>query len=295
MACGQKAAARIVSCVAVSSFDPAALASDTGDALFHLTVEGFPADHFPVDTWRGREALSEPYSFDIAVTVTTDSDEELERTALGQRAAFVWKTDRGERAFYGVIAAVRLARVHESAPRSIQVHLRFVPRLWLLKRRKRSRIFQGMRAPEIIDAVLEGAGISARWQLLRELVVREFVTQFEESDLAFVKRLCAESGIFFYFPTGAPLDAGAADDAVIPGDTVVFTDDASFYPPTGGDDPSALTDTPTVASSAPAAGAAPTLHHLAMEVMNTRELLVIPRSWNTGPGNFDRGDELEWR
>jgi hypothetical protein len=44
------------------------------------------------------------------------------------------------------------------------------------KRRKRTRIFQGMRAPEIIDAVLEGAGISARWQLLRDHAVRAFVT-----------------------------------------------------------------------------------------------------------------------
>jgi type VI secretion system secreted protein VgrG len=137
--------------------------------------------------------------------------------------------------------------------------------LWLLKRRKRTRIFQEMRAPEIIDAVLEGAGISARWQLLRDHVLREFVTQYEESDLAFVKRLCAEAGILFYFPTGAPLESGAADDAVIPGDTVIFADDASFYPPMGGDDPAAFTDAPSAASNAPTAGEAPTLYHLGME------------------------------
>jgi type VI secretion system secreted protein VgrG len=254
----------------MAAFDPTALATSTDDALFHLRIEGFPADHFPVDTWHGREAMSEAYSFDVVTTVTTDSDEELERTALGQRAAFVWKTDKGERAFYGVVAAVRLARVHEIAPRSIQIHLRLVPRLWLLKRRKRTRIFQGMRAPEIIDAVLEGAGISARWQLLRDHTVRTYATQYEESDLAFVKRLCAEAGIAFYFPTGAPLEPGAADDAVIPGDTVIFTDDASFYPPMGGDDPGAFTDAPSAASNAPSAGEAPTLYHLGREDMNVQ-------------------------
>jgi type VI secretion system VgrG family protein len=215
-----------------------------------------------------RSSFAGPYSFDVVTTVTTDSDEELERLALGQRAAFVWKTDKGERAFYGVVAAVRLARVHEIAPRSIQIHVRLVPRLWLLKRRKRTRIFQGMRAPEIIDAVLEAAGISARWQLLRDHAVRTYVTQYEESDLAFVKRLCAEAGIAFYFPTGVPLEPGAADDAVIPGDTVIFADDASFYPPMGGDDPGAFTDTPSAASNAPAAGEAPTLYHLGMEETN---------------------------
>jgi uncharacterized protein involved in type VI secretion and phage assembly len=89
-----------------------------------------------------------------------------------------------------------------------------------------------------------------------------------ESDLAFVKRLCAEAGILFYFPTGVPLEPGAADDAVIPGDTVIFADDASFYPPMGGGDPTAFTDAPSAASSAPAAGEAPTLYHLAMEETN---------------------------
>jgi hypothetical protein len=80
-----------------------------------------------------------------------------------------------------VVAAVRLARVHEITPRSIQVHVGLVPRLWLLKRRKRTRIFKGMRAPEIIEAMLEGAGISARWQLLRDHVPRAYVTPYEES------------------------------------------------------------------------------------------------------------------
>jgi hypothetical protein len=42
-----------------AAFDPQALAPGTDDALFHLRVEGFPADHFPVDTWHGREAMSE--------------------------------------------------------------------------------------------------------------------------------------------------------------------------------------------------------------------------------------------
>jgi len=30
----------------VTSFDPAALAPDSTTDLYHLTVEGFPADHF---------------------------------------------------------------------------------------------------------------------------------------------------------------------------------------------------------------------------------------------------------
>ena len=55
-------------------------------------------------------------------------------------------------------------------------HVRFVPRLWLLRRRRRSRIFQNLRVPEIVDAVLKEAGISTRWQLVREYPAREYAT-----------------------------------------------------------------------------------------------------------------------
>jgi type VI secretion system secreted protein VgrG len=247
------------------SFDPSALVPGPGDAPYRLTIEGFPPDHFPVDTWTGREALSEAYSFNVTATVTPDGDEDLEHQVLGRRASFVWKTAGGERAFYGVVAAVRLVRVHDTEARSIQVQVRFVPRLWLLKRHKQTRIFQDMKVPEVIAAVLETAGIGARFQLLREHAPREYLTQYEESDLAFVKRLCAESGIFFYFSAGAPLDAAAGEGEVLPGDTVVFADDASSYPPIGGDAPP-----PSAATgSAAPPGPTPKLFHLAMEETST--------------------------
>jgi type VI secretion system secreted protein VgrG len=226
----------------VTSFDPAALAPDTSTDLYHITIDGFPAAHFRVESFAGKEAISKPYSFDVVVTAESASgdDEEIERLALGQRACLVWNVGSHERAFYGVIANVRLERVHDVSPRSVQYHLRFVPRLWLLKRRRRTRIFQQMRVPEIIEAVLREAGIGARFQLLRDHPPREYTTQYEESDLRFVQRLAAEAGVFFYFVQGAPLDAASVAEGVIPGDTLVFGDDASFYPAVGGDDPAAL-------------------------------------------------------
>jgi uncharacterized protein involved in type VI secretion and phage assembly len=74
----------------VTSFDPAALAPDAGTDLYHLTVDGFPAAHFRVESFAGKEAISEPYSFDVVVTAESASDEEIERLALGQRACLVW-------------------------------------------------------------------------------------------------------------------------------------------------------------------------------------------------------------
>ena len=105
-----------------------------------------------------------------------------------------------QRAFYGVVASPsassRFSALGAAAPSLV---VRVVPRLWLLKRKKRTRIFQRMRVPDIVTAVLLEAGIATRWQLKREYPVREYCTQYEETDYRFVKRLLAEAGIYFYF------------------------------------------------------------------------------------------------
>ena len=243
-------------------FDPASLAPAPGDDLYHLTLEGLPADHFRVESFAGHEAISEPYRFDVITTVETPDDDEMERVALGRPASLVWTTERGERAFYGIIAAVRLAAVHQAGSRRVQYHLRLVPRLWLLKRRKRTRIFQHLRVPEILASVLGEAGIGARFRLLRDHPPREYCTQYEESDLRFVQRLCAEAGLYFSFVEGAPLAASLTPDTLVAGDTVIFGDDASFYPPIGGDEAAALE------TGAPSS-AAPTLHFLATQETKT--------------------------
>jgi type VI secretion system secreted protein VgrG len=240
---------------------------------YELTVDGFASNYFRVESFTGTEAVSKAYVFDVVTTGNFGNNDEVERLALGQRAVFTWHIGDEPRAFYGVIGAVRLARAAEG--NVFRFHLRVVPRLWLLKRKRRTRVFQKMRVPDVVTSVLLEAGIGTRWQLTRAYPVREYCTQYEESDYAFVTRLLAEAGILFYFAEGPPVDdaaeivsdvvgvAGAAAGSVvgsvagsavgsvvesaasaasplIPGDTVICADDAAFYPPIGPDDPAAL-------------------------------------------------------
>lgn len=224
--------------------------------LYSFTVDGFPPDHFQVHVFTGKETISEPYAFDVVVTSDASDDEEVERLALGQRAVLSWGVGTTPRAFYGIIAAVELEEIHEAPPRSGRYRMRLVPRLWLLRRKRRTRIFQQMGVRDIVSTVLGEAGIATRWQLLRDYPVREYCTQYEESDYRFVARLLAESGIYFFFPQG-PLDeeGTAAADAMVPGDSVIFGDDPAGYPPIGSDDRGeGATD-----------GEAPTIHFLAMQ------------------------------
>ncbi len=255
------------------------------DYPYQLTVDGFAREHFRIHALTGKEAISQAWAFDVIVTA--DSGDPIERSALGQRAVLILNVGEAERAFYGIVSRVKLAQAHH-VQQTTTYHLRVVPRLWLLKRRQRSRIFQNMRVPDVVSAILTEAGIACCWQLTRAYPTREYCTQYEETDLAFVKRLLAEAGIYFYFPQGPAVNGGAllADAAVdaaaaggsvllgavggqamgsllgaaasmvttlIPGDTVICADDAGCYPPLRGDDGAGLAAS-TAAAMAPAVG-----------------------------------------
>jgi type VI secretion system secreted protein VgrG len=255
---------------------------------YRLSIDALDADFYTVESFTGAEAMSDVYSFEILAVPRSPSDDDVERVALGQRAVFIWTVGDTPRAFYGIVASVRIARAAEQ--QGVRHHIRVVPRLWLLKRKRRSRVFQNMRVPDLVTKVLLEAGIATRWQLTRSYPVREYCTQYEESDYRFVTRLLAEAGIYFYFAEGPPIDgaletaseiigtAGAAAGSIVgsvagsavgsvvsdvaaaasplvPGDTVICGDDAVFYPPIGADDPAAL-EAATIAALAPQVGEA---------------------------------------
>ena len=224
----------------------------TDPVPYRLAVFAFPPGHFQVHAFRAREALSKPYAFDIIVTSKTLVGEDLERLAVGQRAAFVMTLDGVTRLVPGVIASVRSEGVrpgHEAA----QFCMRLVPSLWRLGRRKDSRIFQSMRVDEVVERVLSAAGVPTRWQLAKNYPARPYCTQYDETDLAFVERLLAEAGIFYFFTTPASglegllqavlgAESGAAGDALafaesalasvgFPEEILVLTDDPACYAP----------------------------------------------------------------
>src|SRR5262249_21998161 len=127
---------------------------------------------------------------------------------LGQAATLLLNVpDQAPRVVRGIIAAIE----HEGQPGSlgeVPFRVRLVPRLWLLKRRKRSRIFQDRSVAEIVDEVLAEYKIATRWRLSKPARPRTYCVQHRETDYAFITRLLGEDGIFFSFelprPEGAP-------------------------------------------------------------------------------------------
>lgn len=198
-------------------------------AAFDLRLGSLPTGDVAVVAFRGQEAISDVYRFDI--TVQTEADLlSSEPTLLSAPATLVMRVaeDDAPRAVSGIVSALASDGIQDHGKRGFRVRL--VPRLWLLKKRKNTRIFQELSLIEIISLVLNQHGVPRLWSLSRAYAKRAYVVQYRETDYDFVRRLCSEAGIFFYF-LGPP--ARLADLPAPVGDLaekIVFCDGAQHYP-----------------------------------------------------------------
>uniref|UniRef100_UPI002302FE96 contractile injection system protein, VgrG/Pvc8 family n=1 Tax=Pantoea leporis TaxID=2933780 RepID=UPI002302FE96 len=140
--------------------------------------------------FRGREALSEPFRWDIEFTTDLPVKDEL----LNKFASL---TMRSGKVVHGVIT--RMEWLSQSAD---QTHYRIIleSRLALMKLTCESRIFQNLSAPELAEQLLRQHGFEGPdfdFRLTREYPARELITQWQESDLQFLQRILAEVGIWF--------------------------------------------------------------------------------------------------
>lgn len=77
-----------------------------------------------------------------------------------------------------------------------------VPKLWLLTRHARSRIFQQISVPDILKKVLQehlSGGGDFSIQLEGKYEPRDYCVQYRETDFNFLSRLMEEEGIFYFF------------------------------------------------------------------------------------------------
>ncbi len=183
-------------------------------AHFTLSLEGVEHD-FKVLEFRGREAISQPYRFDLELV---SERPDLDLQSLLHRPAFLAFAPDGS----GVHGLVHQAAQGESGKRLTRYRLTLVPQLAYLAHRTNQRIFQHLTVPQIIAQVLEEHGIQAdAYRFGLGPVVyppREYCVQYDETDLHFIQRLCEEEGIHYHFRHGAS------------GHVLVFGDDQTIFP-----------------------------------------------------------------
>ncbi|WP_447902069.1 type VI secretion system Vgr family protein [Pseudomonas serbica] len=161
---------------------------------FRLDVAGL-SNAFEVLSFAGRESISEPFVFDVDLLI---DDPSLDLASLLYRSASLLFGPAGN-AIHGQLHEL-VQRDHGLGIRLCQVRLG--PKFACLAQRFSQRIFSGRSVPQMLEQVLREHGIvdqDRRFELAGDYPPRDFCTQYQESDLQFVQRLCAQERLHYYF------------------------------------------------------------------------------------------------
>ena len=161
-------------------------------AHFELLIPSVRND-FKVLAFDGVESISTLYAIRVEL-VSEYPDLDLE--SLLSQPAFLRFGHNGE----GLHGRIEEVSVGASGKRLTRYHLTLVPALHYLQFSHNQRIFQHQSVPQIIAEVLKGHGIlgDAVTFNVSTSPVREYCTQYGESDFDFIQRLCSEDGIAWH-------------------------------------------------------------------------------------------------
>ncbi|MBN1960218.1 MAG: type VI secretion system tip protein VgrG [Deltaproteobacteria bacterium] len=170
-----------------------------GPVSYEFTADNAP-QQWRVRRFNFREKLSGIYHCHIDL-VASELEADID-SLLGSSASITLARITGvERHVRGIIAKVRNAGALRG---HVLVQIELVPALFALSQTSNSRIFQAMKAPDILEQVLSQAlqpyQRSVKLDLQRsDYAEREYCVQYNEKDLDFVHRIMQEEGIYYYF------------------------------------------------------------------------------------------------
>ncbi len=143
---------------------------------------------------RGHEAISELFTFQLDLLAELENEIRFD-AIVGQSVTVDLQLPNGEKRYFNGL----INRFSQGARDDTFAHFRaqLVPKLWLLTKKVRSRIFQHLDVPEILHQVL--TGLDVKYELLNTYYPRDYCVQYRESDFQFASRLMEEEGIFYFF------------------------------------------------------------------------------------------------
>ena len=142
--------------------------------------------------FRGREALSEPFRWDIEFTC-------LQANIPPEQVLMKYATFRMRS---GKNVHGRVTRLEWLSTSRDQSHYRLTlsSRLALLGYTRQCAVYQNQSVPEVVEQVLRRHGLEGPdfdFRLERTYPPREIITQWRETDLEFIRRILSEVGIYW--------------------------------------------------------------------------------------------------
>ncbi|WP_236184455.1 type VI secretion system tip protein TssI/VgrG [Pseudomonas juntendi] len=175
-----------------------------------------PEQELQLLSFSGREAISELFSFQ-AHLISQDARIELKKL-IGKKVTLGIALANGTTRY---ISAHVSDFVHTGADGGIANYTaELVPWIWILSRRRDSRIFQDKTTEQIVKEVFDYYLSLAEheFRLSQPLKPISYCTQYQESDLNFVLRLLEQEGLFFTFEHSQE------------GHRMIISDDSSMLP-----------------------------------------------------------------
>jgi type VI secretion system secreted protein VgrG len=188
-------------------------------SMFLQTTSG-SLEHGEVTGFRGREAISQLFEFEIDMHFPDPNAPPLE-DLRGELASLVLRrADSTERVLHGMIR--RASERFDISDESCHLTLSFVPRAHELTLVKTQDVFIDKSVNDLISEKCQMHGLaSVDYQILSENPPpKDFVVQFDETDLAFLSRLTEHHGISYCFEHGD----GDGDGR----DKLIFCDSRTF-------------------------------------------------------------------
>ncbi|AYG99802.1 type VI secretion system tip protein VgrG [Pectobacterium parmentieri] len=170
------------------------MANSTG-LQFTVKVGALPASTFAVVDFQLSEALNQ--SFALSLNLASALPDVDFGAVLDQPCELmIWYEGELKRRVSGIISGFAQG---DTGFRRTRYQAEVRPALWRLGLRTNARIFQAQKPEAIIGTLLEEAGITDyAFSLRHDHAPREYCVQYRESDLAFVTRLAAEEGLYFF-------------------------------------------------------------------------------------------------
>ncbi|HHT5262777.1 DUF2345 domain-containing protein [Klebsiella michiganensis] len=182
--------------------NPLSALTESGLNRYHLDIPSCTAA-LDVETFTGKEFMSELYYYQV---IFTSSDQNISSAQLLTKPATRTMGTgplmglAGQKVVHGVVTHFkRISGSRDQATYQIIIE----PFLSLLRKQFRThRFFVNKSVPEVVTEVLQEHGLKG-WEyeftLKSDYPKREQINQYKESDLAFIERLLAEVGIFYFF------------------------------------------------------------------------------------------------
>ncbi|HGG8850081.1 TPA: type VI secretion system Vgr family protein [Enterobacter roggenkampii] len=167
------------------------LALFDGQTRYFLDINDSPVKP-DVLRFRGREALSEPFRWDIEFTC-------LQANIPPEQVLMKYATFRMRSGKNVHGRVTRLEWLSTSKDQS-RYRLTLSSRLALLGYTRQCAVFQNQSVPEVVEQVLRQHGLEGpdfEFRLERSYPARELITQWRETDLQFIQRILSEVGIYW--------------------------------------------------------------------------------------------------